>query len=149
MSTENAKTERISLNGKLRASVSKLVKRLGRLKPPILTKPLAPTANPAQSRAVCDQRAEICAQIEKAARNGFVPDAHVLSLYGCHVAELAETRRKVGDEEAAYQASLMRLDAMFPEPPAPLPEPLAPTPPKLFPRLGELLGERGQNIPLR
>ena len=94
------------------------------------------------------EHARIVSMINDAAHDGVVPDAHVLSLYGCHVAELAQTRRQVGDEEATCQASLMRLDAMFPEPPAPLPEPPTPAPPKLFPRLGELLGERGQKIPL-
>lgn len=148
MSTVNAKTERISVNGKLRASASQLIKSLGRLKPPILATPLAPAANPAPSLPVNDQRAEICAQIEMAARNGYVPDAHVLSLYGCCVAELAEARQQVGEAEAAYQASLMRLDAMFPEPPAPLPEPPAPAPRRVYHRLGEVLGERDQKIPL-
>jgi len=57
------------------------------------------------------------------------------------LSELTETRRQLGEEEATYQASLMRLDAMFPEPPPPLPEPPAPKPAQRYPRLGDLLGE--------
>jgi hypothetical protein len=86
--------------------------------------------------------------IDDAARDGLVPDAHVLSLYAANTAEMAELYRQFGEEEAAYQASLMRLDAMFPEPPAPPPEPPAPKPAQRYPRLGDLLGERGRPAPL-
>lgn len=107
----------------------------------------APQFSPKMHQIQAEQ-ARIKGLIDDAARDGLVPDAHVLSLHGCHVAELAETRRQLGEEEAAYHASLMRLDAMFPEPPAPLPEPPAPKPAQRFPRLGELLGERSQSNPL-
>ena len=107
----------------------------------------APQLSPKMQKIQAEQ-ARIKGLIDDAARDGLVPDAHVLSLHGCHVAELAEIRRQLGEEEAAYQASLMRLDAMFPEPPAPLPDPPAPKPAQRFPRLGELLGERGQPNPL-
>lgn len=111
----------------------------------------SPTAAPQLSPKILQIQVEqvrIKGLIDDAARDGLVPDAHVLSLHGCHVAELAETRRQLGEEEAAYQASLMRLDAMFPEPPAPLPEPPTPKPAQRFPLVGDLLGERGQPNPL-
>ena len=94
------------------------------------------------------EQVRITGLLDDAARDGVVPDAYVLSLHASNVAELAETRQQLGEVEAAHEASLRRLDAMFPEPPAPLPEPPAPKPPQTYPRLGELLGERGQKSPL-
>ncbi len=111
----------------------------------------SPTAAPQLSPKMLQIQAEqawIKGLIDDAARDGLVPDAHVLSLYAANSAELAELHRQLGEEAASYQASLMRLDAMFPEPPAPLPEPPAPKPAQRFPRLGELLGERSQSNPL-
>ena len=113
-------------------------------KSPAIIAPL-PSTEMAKTQA---EQARIRGLIDDAARDGIVPDAHVLSLHACHVAELAETRRQLGEEEAAYQASLMRLDAMFPEPPAPAPEPPAPKPAQRFPVVGDLLRERGQPNPL-
>jgi hypothetical protein len=113
-------------------------------KSPAISDPL-PSAEMAKIRA---EQARIKGLIDDAARDGLVPDAHVLSLHGCHAAELAEMRRQLGEEEAAYQAIWMRLDAMFPEPPAPLPEPPAPKPAQRFPLVGDLLSERGQPNPL-
>ena len=115
-----------------------------RAKSPAISDPFLATA----IAKIQAEEARIKGLIDDAARDGLVPDAHVLSLHGCHVAELAETRRQLGEEEAAYQASVMRLDAMFPEPPAPLPEPPALKPAQRFPRLGELLGERSPPNPL-
>ena len=111
----------------------------------------SPTAAPQRSPKMLQIQAEqarIKGLIDDAARDGLVPEAHGLSRHSGHVAELAETHRQLGEEEAAYQASLMRLDAMFPEPPVPLPEPPVPKPAQRFPRLGELLSERGQPNPL-
>lgn len=122
--------------------LAKLIPTLA--KSPVISDPL-PSAEMAKIRA---EQAQIKGLIDDAARDGLVPDAHVLSLHGCHVAELAELLRQLGDVEAAYQASLMRLDAMFPEPPAPLPEPPAPKAAQRYPRLGDLLGERSQTNPL-
>ncbi len=113
-------------------------------KSPAISGPL-PSAEMAKVQA---EQARIKGLIDDAARDGLVPDAHVLSLHGFHVAELAETRSQLGEEEAAYQASLMRLDAMFPEPPAPAPKPPAPKPAQRFPVVGDLLRERGQPNPL-
>jgi hypothetical protein len=113
-------------------------------KSPAISDPL-PSAEMAKIQA---EQARIKGLIEDAARDGLVPDAHVLSLHACHIAELAKTRRQLGGEEAAYHSSLMRLEAMFPEPPAPTPEPPAPRSPKTYPRVGDVLGERGQKNPL-
>jgi hypothetical protein len=93
-------------------------------------------------------RAEASAQIDQAARNGFVPDAHVLRLYDSHVAELAEMRCQLGEAEAGHQAASRQLDAMFPEPPVPLPEPPTPATPKNYPRMGDLFGGTGKASPL-
>ena len=128
--------------------------------PPILAKRLKPLARlfEAKRSAVADEALQLSLNMQKihaeqariksllddSARDGVVPDAHVLSLHACNLAELAETRRQLGEEEAAYQASLMRLDAMFP----PLPEPPAPKPAQRFPLVGDLLSERGQPNPL-
>lgn len=122
--------------------LAKLIPTL--VKSPAISDPL-PSAEMAKIQA---EQVRIKSLIDDGARDGLVPDAHVLSLHGCHVAELVETRRQLGEEEAAYRASLMRLDAMFAEPPAPLPEPPTPKPAQRFPRLGELLGERSQPNPL-
>ena len=122
--------------------LAKLVPKLA--KSPSTSQPL-PSPELAKIQA---EQTRIKGLIDDAARDGLVPDAHVLSLHGCHVAELTETRLQLGEEEAAYQASLMRLDAMFPEPPAPLSEPPAPKAAQRYPRLGDLLGERSQPNPL-
>ncbi len=125
------------------------LKPLAKLTPTLAISPTISDSLPSAEMATIQaEQARIKGLIDDAARDGLVPDAHVLSLHGCHVAELAETRRQLGEEEAAYQASLMRLDAMFPEPPAPVPVPPAPKPVQRFPRLGDLLRERGQPNPL-
>lgn len=125
------------------------VKPLAKLIPTLAKSPEISDSLPSAEMAkIQAEQARIKGLIDDAARDGLVPDAHMLSLHGCHVAELAETRRQLGEEEAAYQASLMRLDAMFPEPPAPLPEPPAPKPAQRFPLVGDLLSERGQPNPL-
>lgn len=102
----------------------------------------------AEMAKILAEQARVKDLIDDAARAGLIPDAHVLTLYAVNSAELAEIRRQLGEEQAAYQTSLMRLDAMFPEPPAPLPEPPAPKAAQRYPRLGDLLGERSQPNPL-
>lgn len=125
------------------------LKPLAKLLPKLAKSPaiIAPLPSTEMAKIQAEQE-RIKGLVDDAARDGLVPDAHVLSLHGCHVAELAETRRQLGEEEAVYQASLMRLDAMFPEPPAPAPEPPAPKPAQRFPLVGDLLSERGQPNPL-
>lgn len=114
----------------------------------LLAKRPEPTAQVKLSAPSAVQQADALAQIDQAARNGFVADAHVLKLYDSHVAELAETRCQLGEAEADYQAALRQLDAMFPEPPEPLPEPAAPQTPKNYPRMGDLFGGNGKANPL-
>jgi hypothetical protein len=121
---------------------------LARMKRSPLAKQPAPAAFAERLSPAAIQHAEALAQIEQAARNGLVPDAHALRVYDSHVAELAETRCQLSEAEADYQAALRKLDAMFPEPPAPPPEPPAPPTPKTYPRMGDLFGGNGKASPL-
>lgn len=125
------------------------LKPLGKHEPTLAKSPAISDRLPSLEMAkIQAEQARIKGLIDNAARDGLVPDAQVLSLFAANSAELAETLRQLGEEEAAYHASLMRLDAVFPEPPTPLPEPPAPKPAQRFPLVGDLLGERGQPNPL-
>lgn len=148
MSIETIKPKRFVLNERGRALVAQSRKIVAKLKSGLLAKRPEPNGHAEQSSPIAMRRADALAQIDQAARNGFVPDAHVLSLYDSHVAELADKRCRLGEAEADYQAALRQLDAMFPEPPAPLPAPPTPPTPKIYPRMGELFGGSGQVTPL-
>lgn len=77
-------------------------------------------------QAILDQRAGLQAQIEAAANCGYVRDSLAVSLLANYEDELAERRRLLTDLEHQLQASLRRLNALCPTPPAPEPAPLPP-----------------------
>jgi hypothetical protein len=140
--------EYASLTERGRALITQSRKFLAGLKHGLIAKRTELSAEVEKPSPSAVQRADTLAQIDQAARNGFVPDAHVLRLYDSHMAELAEMRCQLGEAEAGHQAALRQLDAMFPEPPAPLPEPPAPPTPKSYPRMGDLFGGNGKASPL-
>lgn len=148
MSVEITKPKAQSFKERGRALVAQSHQFLAGLKDGLLAKRPAPPPLAEPLSPVASKRTEALTQIDQAARNGFVPDAHVLRLYDSHVPELAEARSLLGEADADYQAALRQLDAMFPEPPAPLPDPPAPPTPKSYPRMGELFGGNGKASPL-
>ncbi len=144
MSIETPKPKGFTFNERGRMLAAQARQFLAGMKSGLLTKRLAASAPAEQRSPIAIQRDDALAQIDQAARNGFVPDAHVLRLYDSIVAELDEKRCELGETEADYQAALRRLDAMFPEPPAPLPEPPTPPAPKNYPLIGGLFGGNGK-----
>jgi hypothetical protein len=126
----------------LMESTARIISAVRRRITPLFWRTLmpAPTANghPAKStkaalpvsaterRTVVERRADIHAELGRAARLGYVPDAHIHRLHANHVEELDGDRWELGQLEAKLLASLRRLEAMFPEPPAPKPEPAPP-----------------------
>lgn len=148
MSIETTKPKRFVLKEGGQALAAQTRQFLAGMKHGLLAKrpePSTPVERPSPAEI---QRADALALIDQAARNGFVPDAHVLRLYDSDVAELAEKRCQFGEAEAGYHANVRRLDAMFPEPPAAVPEPPAPPTPKTYPRMGDLFGGNGATNPL-
>ena len=88
------------------------------------------------------ERAEIHAEFDHTARQGFPPEALIFQLHANHLDELAEERRQLSDFERGLHASLRRLDAMFPEPSPPEPEPPAPPRARHYPRMSSMFGQR-------
>lgn len=148
MSIETTNLKGSAVQERGRAFVARSSQFFGRLKRGLLAKPPETTAPDERLSLVASRRADALAQIDQAARNGFVPDAHVLSLFDSHVSDLADKRCQLGEADADYQAALRQLDAMFPEPPVPLPEPPAPPTPKNYPLIGGLFGGNGKANPL-
>lgn len=73
-------------------------------------------------QVIMADRDDLKAQIEAAAKCGYVPDGLALSLLANHEDELAERRRLLTEVVHQLQACLRRLAAMAP-PPKPEPEP--------------------------
>jgi hypothetical protein len=82
----------------------------------------------ASMQAIMDRRQKLEAQIEAAARQGFIQDGLAMCLLDNFFEELAERRRLLTELEHALQATMRRLEAMAP-PPKPEPE-SGPTPPR-------------------
>lgn len=99
-----------------------------------------------QRSTVLDHRADIHAELGQAARLGYVPDAHVYRLHANHVEELDEDRQELGQLEAKLLASLRRLAAMFPEPPAPEPEPTPAAPARRYQRASSMFDQRHPEV---
>jgi uncharacterized coiled-coil protein SlyX len=72
-------------------------------------------------QAIMERRKRLEAQIEAAARQGFVQDGLSMCLLDNFNDELAERRRLLGEVEHQLQACLRRLEAIAP-PPKPEPE---------------------------
>ena len=136
-----------SFGGDIKSRLLAAISPIERLKPPQLASQSEPIANPATPDPllkILDTRAAIGTQIGGAAKNGFLPDAYIYSLYDTYVAELGQLRLQLGQSEADYQAALRRLDSMFPEAPPPPPEPPEPKSPRHFRRLSTLFSDKGQ-----
>lgn len=74
-------------------------------------------------QAIMERRKLLEAQIEAAARQGFVQDGLSMCLLDNFNEELAERRRLLGEVEHQLQACLRKLDALCPPPPNPEPQP--------------------------
>jgi hypothetical protein len=77
-------------------------------------------------QAIMERRKRLEAQIEAAARQGFVQDGLSMCLLDNFNDELAERQRLLGEVEHQLQACLRRLEALAPLPkpePEPCPEP--------------------------
>lgn len=88
------------------------------------------------------EREAIHAEFDRTARLGFPPEALIFKLHANHLDEIAEERRQLSDLERGLQASLRRLDAMFPEPPPPEPEPPVLPRARHYPRMSSMFGQR-------
>jgi|GEM_PF-6439619 len=91
---------------------------------------------------ILSERPVVIGEIGWAAEQGMVPDGLPWRLLGTHEAELAEHRRLLAEDQAALQAGLRRLDAVFPAPPPLAPAPPVPPRPRHYKPLGELLAQR-------
>ena len=95
---------------------------------------------PTLMQAVMNRRAGLEAQIEAAANCGYVRDSLATSLLANYEDELAERRRLLTELEHQLQASLRRLNALCPAPPAPEPAPIPPPRPRKFTAVKDWFG---------
>jgi hypothetical protein len=87
------------------------------------------------------RRGELNKALERMARYGFISDAVIFQLHANHVEELDEDRWELRQLEQKLLASMRRLAALFPEPPAPEPEPEAPPTAKHYPRASSMFDQ--------
>lgn len=102
--------------------------------------------HPEASGTVASASEEVRKDIEIAARNGRVIDAHAWKLHSINLDQVGELASIIAAEEQALAHEMERLEAMFPVPiPVIEPKPEEPKRAKHFPRLGNLAGGRRPN----
>jgi hypothetical protein len=128
MFSQTIKRERPHFRATLRGYVSPVASFLASLRDGFLRKRKltrqcdAVSSTRAPMQAIVDRRQKLEAQIEAAARQGFIQDGLAMCLLDNFYEELAERRRLLTELEHALQAVMRRLEAMAP-PPKPEPEP--------------------------